>query len=487
MLCCGRVCLGVVLRGVVGSSRAVNHVQITTVTTRDAKPLGVGRAISPLLCLPDILCCGIMTVGHVQQHHQRKALDQAKQVNPQPTTRLAKNKAQKAVNKEAAPKDPGPRASRRYTYRPSKALETGRAEKGLWSMIPEVNRYCCVVLWPCVFGHWCTWCCGPFLCGAPCADNNGDHKGCKALVDTLQTHIMACNNALPLCLAYVCCGREASKTIVLGMDNTLLVAGDDHDTVSLTFQPYLGEFLAMLLGPRASREDTYRPSKALETGRSGPALWSMIQEVNRYCSVVMWPGARAVVGRSCAVHEVQITTVTTRDGKPLGVGRVISPLLCVPDILCCGIMTVAHVQQHHQRKALDQGKQVNPQPTTRLAKKKAQKAVNKEASPKDPEPRASREDTYRPSKALETGRAEKGLWSMIPEVNWYCCVVLWPYVFGQWCAWCCGRFLCGAPCADNDGDHKGCKALVDPLQTHIMACSNALPLCLAYVCSGREA
>ena len=111
MLCCGHECLGVVLRGFVGSSRAVNHVQITTVTTRHAKPLGVGRAISPLLCLPDILCCGIMTLAHVQQHHQRKALDQAKQVNPQPTTRLAKKKAQKAVNKEAAPKDPGPRAS----------------------------------------------------------------------------------------------------------------------------------------------------------------------------------------------------------------------------------------------------------------------------------------------------------------------------------------------------------------------------------------
>ena len=46
------------------------------------------------------------------------------------------------------------------------------------------------------------------------------------------------------------------KTIVLNMDNTLSVAGDDQDTVSLTFQPYLGEFLAMLLGPRASREDT---------------------------------------------------------------------------------------------------------------------------------------------------------------------------------------------------------------------------------------
>ena len=232
MLCCGHVCLGVVLRGVVGRSYVVHHVQITTVTTRDAKLLGVGRSISPLLCLPDILCCGIMTLAHVQQHHQRKALDQAKQVNPQPTTRLAKKKAQKAVNKEAAPKDPGPRASPRDRYRPSKALETGRAEKGLWSMIPEVNRYCCVVMWPCVFGHWCTWCCGLILCGAPFADNDGGHKGCKALVDTLQTHIMACSNALPLCLAYVGSGREALKTIVLDMDNTLLVAWNDHDGVS---------------------------------------------------------------------------------------------------------------------------------------------------------------------------------------------------------------------------------------------------------------
>ena len=135
---------------------------------------------------------------------------------------------------------------------------------------------------------------------------------------------------------------------------------------------------------------------------------------------------RAVVGRFSAVHNLQITTVTTRDAKALGFGKVISPLLCLPPILCSGIMTVAHVQQHHQRKALDQGKQVNPQPTTRLAKKKAQKAVNKEATPKDLGPRASREDTYRPSKALETGRAQKGLWSMIQEVNRYCCVVLWP-------------------------------------------------------------
>ena len=87
MLCCSRVCLGVVLPGGVGSSRAVNHVQITTVTTRDAKPLGVGRVISPLLCLPPILCCGIMTAAHVQQHHQRKALAQGKA--GQPTTHYA--------------------------------------------------------------------------------------------------------------------------------------------------------------------------------------------------------------------------------------------------------------------------------------------------------------------------------------------------------------------------------------------------------------
>ena len=210
LLCCAvAVCVWEFgARGVVRGFCAVHHVQITTVTTRDAKPLGVGRAISPPLCLPHILCCGIMTVGHVQQHHQRKALDQEKLVNPQPTTRLAKKKAQKAVNKEAAPKDLGLGASRQDTYRPSKALETGRAEKGLWSMIPEVNRYCCVVLWPCVFGHWWMWCCGPFLCRASCADNDGDHKGCKAFVDTLQTHIMACNNVVPLCLAYVCSGRE---------------------------------------------------------------------------------------------------------------------------------------------------------------------------------------------------------------------------------------------------------------------------------------
>ena len=91
-------------------------------------------------------------------------------------------------------------------------------------------------------------------------------------MDTLQTHIMACSNALPLCLAHLCSGKEASKTIVLDMDNTLLVAWNDHDTVSLTFQPYLGEFLAMLLGPGASREDTYRPSKALETGRAKKGL-----------------------------------------------------------------------------------------------------------------------------------------------------------------------------------------------------------------------
>ena len=81
-----------------------------------------------------------------------------------------------------------------------------------------------------------------------------------------------------LCLFW----KGSLKTIVVHMDNTLLVAGDDHDTVSLTFQPYLGEFLAMLLGPRASREDTFRPSKPPETGRAGQGLWSMIQEVKRY-------------------------------------------------------------------------------------------------------------------------------------------------------------------------------------------------------------
>ena len=55
----------------------------------------------------------------------------------------------------------------------------------------------------------------------------------------------------------LCLFRQGSlKTIVLDMDNTLLVAGDGHDTVSLTFEPYLGDFLAMLLGPQASREDT---------------------------------------------------------------------------------------------------------------------------------------------------------------------------------------------------------------------------------------
>ena len=75
----------------------------------------------------------------------------------------------------------------------------------------------------------------------------------------------------------LCLFRQGSlKTIVLDMDNTLLVAGDDHDTVSLTFQPYLGEFLAMLLRPRAFLDDTYCHSKVLETGRSGQGLWSVI-------------------------------------------------------------------------------------------------------------------------------------------------------------------------------------------------------------------
>ena len=144
MLCCGRVCLGTGGRGVVGGFRAVQHVQIMTVTTRDAKPLWT-------------------------------------------------------------------------LFRPT-----------LWHAATQ---------FPCVL------------------------------------------------LMFVPAGRL--KTIVLDMDNTLLVAGDDHDTVSLTFQPYLGEFLAMLLGPQASREDTYRPSKPLETGRSGQALWSMIQEVKRYSCVVL--------------------------------------------------------------------------------------------------------------------------------------------------------------------------------------------------------
>ena len=68
---------------------------------------------------------------------------------------------------------------------------------------------CCVVA-VCVWALFCVvlWavCARCTMCSA---DNNGDHKGCKALVDTLQTHIMACSNALPLCLAYVCSGREA--------------------------------------------------------------------------------------------------------------------------------------------------------------------------------------------------------------------------------------------------------------------------------------
>ena len=170
---------------------------------------------------------------------------------------------------------------------------------------------------------------------SPCGHSSDPHYGMQQ-----RTSLVSCLYLF----------RHGSlKTIVLDMDNTLLVAGDDHHTVSLTFQPYLGEFLAMLLGPRASREDTYRPSKALETGRPGQGLWSMIQEVNRCCCVVMWPG-----------------------------------------------------------------------------------------------------------------------------------------VFGRWCAWHCGPLLRGAPRADNDGDHKGCKPFVDPLQTHIMACGSPLHLCLAYVCPGRE-
>ena len=52
------------------------------------------------------------------------------------------------------------------------------------------------------------------------------------------------------------------------------------------------------------------------------------------------------------------------------------------------------------------------------------------------------------------------------------------------CVWALVRVVLWAV---NDGDHKGCKALVNTLQTHIMACSNALPLCLTYVYSGREA
>ena len=30
--------------------------------------------------LPDMLCCGIITIGHVQQPHRQKAVNQAKQV-----------------------------------------------------------------------------------------------------------------------------------------------------------------------------------------------------------------------------------------------------------------------------------------------------------------------------------------------------------------------------------------------------------------------
>ena len=44
--------------------------------------------------------------------------------------------------------------------------------------------------------------------------------------------------------------NSALKTIVLDMESTLLhaVVRDDRKTVSLTFRPYLGEFLAMVLG-----------------------------------------------------------------------------------------------------------------------------------------------------------------------------------------------------------------------------------------------
>ena len=43
------------------------------------------------------------------------------------------------------------------------------------------------------------------------------------------------------------CHSTALKTIFPDINKTLLVVGHDHETVCVTFQPYLSEFLTMLL------------------------------------------------------------------------------------------------------------------------------------------------------------------------------------------------------------------------------------------------
>ena len=90
-----------------------------------------------------------------------------------------------------------------------------------------------LVLW--VLPALCTIDARPQGIQSPCGHSSDPHYGMQQ-----RTSLVSC----------LCLFQEGNlKTLVLGRDSTLLVAGDDHDTMALRFQPNLGAFLEMLLGP----------------------------------------------------------------------------------------------------------------------------------------------------------------------------------------------------------------------------------------------